>query len=348
MYSIAWGGWWYIFDFILAMTGLYLLFHLITHFSLIKKGIPELLKVHDIKTGAIVLATFISLSGISVTIFNSLDTFIRVPVSSFGFTNLKTPVLQTLWPNVLTTVAELNEGDLGNVINSIGGTWLFWLGLLGIGLSMLSENKEGRKYIGSKDLLFLALTIIWYSAILFFWRQIGQTVFLALLFVPVFYRAYMVYKDKLRVDLGVAILLSIWFAGTTYASFKGIRFTLLLAPAYSVAFGVFFGIFFYLLLNWIKETTKLSDLWQTVILVAIFGSFFVIWFWPPGLMYLNGGSIASTAYNIASNDVPIINDAWYTSLSKIKAGSQPTAQITSWWDFGHHFKQIADRPVTFD
>jgi len=46
--------------------------------------------------------------------------------------------------------------------------------------------------------------------------------------------------------------------------------------------------------------------------------------------------------------VPIMNDAWFNTLTAIKENSNTTAIITSWWDYGHHFKFIADRPVTFD
>ena len=43
-----------------------------------------------------------------------------------------------------------------------------------------------------------------------------------------------------------------------------------------------------------------------------------------------------------------MNDAWYNSLTKIKEETPENRIITSWWDFGHWFKVIADRAVTFD
>ncbi|MDP3733803.1 MAG: STT3 domain-containing protein [Nanoarchaeota archaeon] len=43
-----------------------------------------------------------------------------------------------------------------------------------------------------------------------------------------------------------------------------------------------------------------------------------------------------------------MNDAWYDTLTKIKNEAPQNIIITSWWDFGHWFKAIADRPVTFD
>src|SRR3989338_11276531 len=52
--------------------------------------------------------------------------------------------------------------------------------------------------------------------------------------------------------------------------------------------------------------------------------------------------------SVANQDAPIINDAWHNSLISIRDNSNKTAIITSWWDFGHHFKALAERPVTFD
>jgi dolichyl-diphosphooligosaccharide--protein glycosyltransferase len=43
-----------------------------------------------------------------------------------------------------------------------------------------------------------------------------------------------------------------------------------------------------------------------------------------------------------------MNDAWYASLDKIRVESESDAIVNSWWDFGHWFKAIADRAVTFD
>jgi parvulin-like peptidyl-prolyl isomerase len=53
-------------------------------------------------------------------------------------------------------------------------------------------------------------------------------------------------------------------------------------------------------------------------------------------------------YDQAYNSVPSINDGWYDTLTKINNQAPKEAIITSWWDFGHWFKAIADRRVTFD
>lgn len=348
VYSIVWGGWWYIFDFLLGMTGLYLLYQGVYNFHELKNGVRTFLFTGEIKKGLMILGTFIVSTGIFVSLFNSIFTFIYVPLSSFGFARLKNAVLPTLWPNVLTTVAELNEGNLGSVINSAGGALLFWVALLGIGASMLVFRDKKKRALSRHDLIFIIIAVIWYSLIMIFRGNLGDYLFLASLFVPIVYRAVTAYRERMNIDFAVALLLTIWFAGTTYASFKGIRFTLLLAPAFAVAFGVFFGVLFMQLHQWLKENfDSVEWLPALVVGVCVFLLFFV-WFWPPHLLYMGGGSIAKAAYSIADNDVPIQNDAWWNSLTKIKTESRPNAQINSWWDFGHHFKYITDRAVSFD
>src|SRR3989344_1855503 len=43
-----------------------------------------------------------------------------------------------------------------------------------------------------------------------------------------------------------------------------------------------------------------------------------------------------------------MNDGWYDALAHIRDNSTSNTIITSWWDVGHWFKAIADRPVTVD
>ncbi len=353
MFSFAWGGWWYIFDFILAMTGIYLFYHFATNYKTIIRNPLSSIGITSIRNGLLIFIAFIAFSGISVTIFNDFSTFATSPISSLGFTRLKDAVLPTLWPNVLTTVAELNEGNIGDVINSVGGPMLFWVGLMGIACSMLTLGKEKKKYLGKNDGVFLIASGVWYAAILYLTNQnlsihISSTIFIAFMFVPIIARAAIAHITKKSIDIGVAILLTIWLAGTTYASFKGIRFIMLMVPAYAVAFGVFIGVIYILLTDWLRENTNLSSIIKTSITLIVFFALFYMWFWPPGLMYMRGGNFASSAYSVAHSDVPLINDAWWNTLTAINKDSKPNDIISSWWDFGHHFKSIADRPVTFD
>ena len=73
-----------------------------------------------------------------------------------------------------------------------------------------------------------------------------------------------------------------------------------------------------------------------------------------GMSMLFIGVFKSSLAQVKS-DIPLVNDAWYDALKAIKEDSENNpgqpwekAIITSWWDFGHHFKYLSDRAVTFD
>jgi len=280
LYSLAWGGWWYIFDFIIASLGIYFIYYLIVHRSEFKKGFTSFFKHAPVKNLFIMGVVFLVSTGIFVTLFYSFNSFVGALRGPFSFTTIKAPVQETLWPNVLTTVAELNEGNMSQIINSIGGKFLFFISIIGILLTIIKKDEHG-KY-----------------------------------------------------EIKYAAFLTIWFIGSIYASIKGIRFTLLLAPAFSIAFGVALGLIFYYVIKWASKELKINKTLVGIVLIILFSLLFI--------------SPAKTSLYIAQHDVPIINDAWYNSLTAIKNNSSENAIINSWWDFGHHFKALADRAVTFD
>ncbi|MBN2420921.1 hypothetical protein JXB27_01425, partial [Candidatus Woesearchaeota archaeon] len=107
----------------------------------------------------------------------------------------------------------------------------------------------------------------------------------------------------------------------------------MLVPPLSLAFGAAIGI--------IKKKTE-NVLEKMEIPKKITGIVFIVLISLLILPYVNGNA------NAIKGEVPIINDAWYNSLTKIKLESQPNAIVNSWWDFGHHFKYFTDRAVTFD
>lgn len=134
-------------------------------------------------------------------------------------------------------------------------------------------------------------------------------------------------------------LLAIWFVGTIYASIKGVRFTILLGPAFAIAFAC--GVsFIYRYLASFGERSLHVNRAVTGAIVLIVASVLMV---SPV-----SGNMVKQAYAQANAGAPLVNDAWWNTLTKIKTESQPNAIITSWWDFGHHFKYIADRGATHD
>ncbi|MBI4016951.1 MAG: hypothetical protein HY363_04640 [Candidatus Aenigmarchaeota archaeon] len=128
----------------------------------------------------------------------------------------------------------------------------------------------------------------------------------------------------------VCLLVFAWLAGMTYSSTNAVRFMLLLVVPVSIGFGLFFG-------KSMEYAGKISFAKMSRSLV-IFAGFGMILF----SQQIQGG------YSAVVSEEPFIDDAWQSVLETIKASSLPDAIITSWWDFGHVFKYVADRPVTID
>ena len=135
-------------------------------------------------------------------------------------------------------------------------------------------------------------------------------------------------------DIQSHFLISLWLFATIFASTKGIRFLLLLVPAFALAVGI-----------GVAKTTSIFSRFSSSLFDInkkyIFSLFAIL-----SLLLLLTPTIAVHAQ--AQSQFPSMNDQWWNALSKIDKEASEDAIITSWWDFGHWFKFIARRTVTFD
>lgn len=266
-YELAWNAW-YIVDFMLVGLGAFVGMCIWKHRSQVFGHMNKLWPV------AVISASLLFSLLLSGTLLNTIR-------SALSFMKIKEAAHHTLWPNVYTTVAELNPGSIDAAINSLG-TYIFWACLIGIAL--LAWHSRKREH-------------------------------------------YLVYAG----------FLAAWFIGTTYATTKGIRFAMMLAPGAALAFGAFVGLGSQCLAPLARKHLGIASKWSKVA-VALLGV----------LLLVYPSNLAGASVSTARQDVPLVNDAWWNALTEIKENSEEDAIITSWWDFGHHFKYIADRPVNFD
>jgi dolichyl-diphosphooligosaccharide--protein glycosyltransferase len=329
MYSFTWGGWWYILAFIFATLVIYLGYYALLHAKELKRGLASFISQPGIKNTLIVLIALMSSSMIFTSLFTGFSTFTRFLISGpVAFMNLKEVGIRTVWPNVFTTVAEQNPASLNSVISQIGfNNWfLFLLGVSGLVLSTI-KKKNNKPW-------FFVSSIVWYFLVILAKPQ-NLRIFIVLLAIPIIARLVMAVKEKEQgVDAKYSILLGLWMLSTIYASVKGIRFTLLLVPAFAISFGITAGLIYKYLNSWI---TKELNVHKVITQVSI-----------TILLLLLLISPFKSAMATAKNEVPSMNDAWWSSLDKINQLAEPDAIINSWWDFGHWFKYIGDRAVTFD
>lgn len=280
LYSRAWSGWWYPMLFVLGALGIGILYYIGINFKEFKKNpLQGLIKISDIKNNLIILGCFLGTSAFFVTIFNNVAIFIEGFLQPLQFIRLKDVAVTTLWPNVMTTVAEFNVVPLNSIMSQMGGKLLFFIAIIGILLTIIIKNKEGKR------------------------------------------------------DIMYATFLTLWLIGTTYAFTKGTRFSILMVPAFAIAFGIALGITHKYSIEWLSKNIHINKYLASVLVILIFV-----------LLLVNP---LKAAHNTAKNEIPSMTDAWYDSLTEIKEDSED-AIVTSWWDFGHWFVAISERKVTFD
>ena len=348
-FAFAWIGWWYIFLFIVATSIIYIVYSAIMHIGELKKGIINLFKQPEIKNTLFLLSIFVLSSVIFVSLFKGFNTIKNLAFEPISFIKLKEVGIDTIWPNVFTTVAEQNPASLGDIISIIGTGWIFPVLISLMGLIFTLVRKDSRRI---KDFWFIAFAIVWFVLVLTMNIQ-DLRIFLALIAIPIIAKMVMIIIEKdTQIDAKIALLLVVWLLSTIYASTKGLRFTLLLVPAFGITFGIALGIIYNYFSEWVSKGLHLDILIPRITLIII--SFLIIGFVViPVYPFCVEGTknikfMCYRAKQTAINEIPLINDAWYSSLTKIKENSTSNAIITSWWDFGHWFKYVADRPVTFD
>ncbi|MEK6867359.1 MAG: hypothetical protein AABX98_00910, partial [Nanoarchaeota archaeon] len=177
---------------------------------------------------------------------------------------------------------------------------------------------------------------VWYAAIGRYIPDLASHlfVFFFLLGIPLFIGVVYALLENHKADMKYAVLLFIWFVGTIYASTQGVRFIMILVPAFSVAVGLGTAFIYRLWADVCAEKLNIKKMYVKSVLVV---GVAILLFIPVGV-----------GYSLGSQQMPLINDQWYNALKKIDEQAAPDAIVNSWWDFGHWFKAIADRAVTFD
>lgn len=158
-YSIAWAGWWFLFNFIFATLGICVLYEIIKNKNMIKEGLIKLWETAAIKRYVIFGAIFFFGSMLSVSLLKSFHFFWIIIRGPFNVASLKDVAVGKVWPNVMTTVAEFNTSEVFNIINHMGGKFLFLIAIIGIVLLFI-KKKEGERIYAKYAILF----IIWMIA----------------------------------------------------------------------------------------------------------------------------------------------------------------------------------------
>jgi len=326
VFSFAWKAWYFIFDFMLATGAIALGYVIVSNWN--SKKLKN--KVQVMTAGII---TFFVSSAIFVGLISGFNRFFIFISGIFTFTQIKDVGNIKIWPNVYTTVAELNPASLGQAISQMtlgSKLWLFF-SLFGIVLPLMKKTRESL-YFAFGSAGWLLLIIVLQKNLI-----TSHLFFSVLVTLPLIaWILYSLYKGE-ELDIKYSILLAIWIAATLYASSKGVRFILLLVPAFAISAGITVGIIANKSSIWLSRELKINKILTQIVVFLLFFAFM----WYPTNM-------VRAATTTALNEIPSMNDDWFAALDKINLEAEPDAIINSWWDFGHWFAAIGNRSVTLD
>ncbi len=319
LFTLAWSGWWYIFYLVIASTVIYLLASYL--FNLRPKRSTEELKGKlswfNNKPELFTLLIFVVLSLILMSFSIGVSGVFSSLTQLSGVSHLQSAVQATTYPNVYVSVSELQIPSLIDIINGVGGYLPFFFGFLGvIALGLMLRTKEDKKKEPEKKHRKP--------------RRRGRNRKKVEETVTKTVEAPKtdVLSQKTNY-LFYVILFSIWILITAYAMTKGTRFIEDFAIPITLGAGIFVG----LLYGYVKDHVS-NISYQKVIMGIIV---IVVAFSP-----------VVSAYGISSTVVPGTDDSMVSSLQYIGNNTSNNTVITSWWDFGHLFTDMANRPVTFD
>ncbi len=340
LFLSAWAPGWFIFVFLIFTFLVYMIYFIVINYFI--------KKIKEFKATLINLSLLLLTYLISSFVFTYLlihDNIFSLAFNGVISSNSKLATINSnMWPNVFTSVAELNPASFLQIIQSVGGSIVFLIAMLGLVMLVLDfklRNEEFKLYNRS----ILLISLIWFLLIingnfLVFLTANHAFLFLILLFLPIGISIiFSLLNLNISPKIFLGILLSVWMAGTIYMSLNGVRFILLLGPAFAIAFGI--GLYYLarIINNFFINEFKIRDSLKKVVPgYLIIGLLFLVLFQP----------MASQAISISNGTAPNFDDAWYEAMSNIKNDSDSSAIITSWWDFGHFFAAVADRGVTFD
>lgn len=159
LFCYTWTQWWFIFLIIIIYEFIYLVYLLFAEFCL-KRGKPDLLKLHSIS-----LAAFISFGFFWILILAGAEPFEALYAAIKDALTLNKPLMSSIWPNVYATVGELRGASLLEVANAAGGMWIFTAALMSI-LILCIRALLGKIKVEEKRIAILILSI-WFIAMFF-------------------------------------------------------------------------------------------------------------------------------------------------------------------------------------
>jgi len=158
IYSKIWMAW-FVFDIIIgAMILSLILQYFIKHKNIKKDAYSILIFLGAASIFNGIYELLINNNNFFGSIIQVFKTLLFSPLSALG---VKGVAVTSIWPNVLTTVAELNKGSIPQIINTLGGKFLLTLSIISIiYLTYSSIKKKKPIYIALSGLIIAYYIVV--------------------------------------------------------------------------------------------------------------------------------------------------------------------------------------------
>ncbi|MBP2142997.1 dolichyl-diphosphooligosaccharide--protein glycosyltransferase [Methanococcus voltae] len=360
LYPFMWAAWWYGYYIVIAFLALYAIYKGIKYNNTAKYTKSKNNNHKDkIESEKLEMLNILKISGlfiiggaILITATYGIDTMVNVLKAPLTYIGLDEVSSQTGWPNVLTTVSELDTSSFDEIISSsLGSIHLFAIGLIGIFLSLfrkvLTPVKQISNGLADKiDIKYALLLIIWFAvtflaaskgvrfvALMVPPLSIGVGIFVG--FIEQFIKNNLDKKYEYVAYPTIAIIV-LYALFTVYRADSTDLVRMLFPSNYvPIAEGIMLTSLAILIIYKVAELIAESN--RKLVMNKIF------------MILLAIGLITPTIATIVPfYSVPTYNDGWGESLEWINTQTPNNSVVTCWWDNGHIYTWKTDRMVTFD
>jgi dolichyl-phosphooligosaccharide-protein glycotransferase len=339
LFAFAWGGWWFMFFIVIVALLAYMLYRIAL---IVKRHATKNLSAYKVlREPLAVIVVFYLTAALVATLLLSFSAFNSWITSPFSFNaHLQAATVRgdlTAWPNILTTVAELNIPSLGSLIGGLGGAFVVTIAAIGLFLTLIDPRNLKGKHITA-----VLIVVVYYAVLIMKGTGLQPMLFVALFALPLVCAMLYVFFFEEEVHIHAPLILMAWLMASLLAATKGIRFLMLGVPPFAIGFGVAIGWLFIATTHALIGERK--DLLRYIGTHVAVGLILALIIFNPAAAY----SPLKQGKNAAAQQIPGMNDAWWSAMEAIREQTPPDTIITSWWDFGHWFRNIAQRGVTFD
>jgi len=152
VYAATWQGWWFIFDIMIISNFLYFV-------NLKDISREEGRDTTELRAQVGMFGLFFGLSAVLISLLSGPGVFVHFISEPLRLSHVLGVTPDSIWPNVYLTVEELSPASVAFIVHSIGGSFIFFLGLMGLLVAFVRDRMLRNTVFGA-GLLCVALWLV--------------------------------------------------------------------------------------------------------------------------------------------------------------------------------------------